>query len=374
MSLKDVFCQDKAISLLQRAYAAQRMSHAYIFAGPEGVGKFKVAGELARLLLCESPELEKTCGGDFADSCGRCNSCRLFDAGSHPDFNHVYKELRKFTRDGKGKPPPVDLPIDVVREFLIEKAPMRPTLSKRKVFVVSEAERLNASSQNCLLKVLEEPPEYCCIILLCTRLDRLLATTRSRCQTIRFSTIDDDRIIAHLKEMDLDGTKAGYFALLAQGSLGRACEWARLELAGAELYRTKKELIGSIADCRLGGVTELAEKLVGESARIASVWTDLDESTSRSDIVRRSQRTLIEMVISGFHDAMTLNITPEKGAVNFEQAGEIKKLARRFDPESAAERIADCYRMQGWIEVGVNGKLIFEQLLLNIADSGKLQV
>ena len=359
---------------MQRAYTAQRMPHAYIFAGPEGVGKFKTAGELARLLLCENPTSEKTCGGDFADSCGRCNSCRLFEAGSHPDFNHVYKELRKFTRDGKGKPPPVDLPIDVIREFLIHKAPTRPTLSKRKVFVVSEAERLNDSSQNCLLKVLEEPPDYCCIILLCTRLDRLLATTRSRCQTVRFSTIDDDRIIKRLREMGLDQARARYFARLAQGSLGRACQWTRVELAGAELYRTKKELIESIADCELAGVTELAEKLVGESARIASVWADLDRSTSRSDIVRRSQRTLIEMVISGFHDAMTLNITRQERAVNFEQRGEIEKLARRFDAEGSAERIADCYRMQSWIEAGVNGKLIFEQLLLNLADSGSIRV
>ncbi len=359
---------------MQRAYAAQRMAHAYIFAGPEGVGKFKTAGELARLLLCETPALEKTCGGDFTDSCGRCNSCRLFDAGSHPDFNHVYKELREFTKDGKGKAPPVDLPIDVIREFLIEKAPIRPAMSRRKVFVVSEAERLNDFSQNCLLKVLEEPPDYCCIILLCTRLDRLLATTRSRCQTVRFSTIDEGRIITHLRQMGLDETKAGYFALLSQGSLGRACEWGRLELAGAELYRTKKELIGSIADCDLAGVTELAEKLVSEGARIASVWTDLDNSTSRSDIVRRSQRTLIEMAISGFHDAMTLNITPEKGAINFEQGLEIEKLSRRFDAESSAERIADCYQMQGWIEAGVNGKLIFEQLLLKLADSGSIRV
>ena len=58
---------------------------------------------------------------DFADSCGNCESCRLFDAGSHPDFEHVYKELIKFTKDGKDKDTPVDFPIDVVREFLLEK-------------------------------------------------------------------------------------------------------------------------------------------------------------------------------------------------------------------------------------------------------------
>ncbi len=117
MSLKEVFCQDRAIDVLQRAFASDKWAHAYIFAGPEGVGKFKTASEWAKLLLCAEPVIED----GFADSCGLCPSCRLFDAGSNPDFNHVYKELLEFTRDNKDKKTPVDLPIDVIREFLVAK-------------------------------------------------------------------------------------------------------------------------------------------------------------------------------------------------------------------------------------------------------------
>jgi DNA polymerase-3 subunit delta' len=215
MSLKEIFCQDKAITILQRALATGKVPHAYIFAGQEGIGKFKTAREWARVLLCENPVVEN----DFTDSCGLCRSCQLFEAGSHPDFNHVYKELVEFTRDNKGRKTPVDLPIDVIREFLIEKVSVRPTLSKRKVFVVSEAERLNDASQNSLLKVLEEPPEYCCIVLLCTRMERLLPTTKSRCQMIRFAPIAEDRIIKKLTEMGIEQRLGRYFARLAQGSL-----------------------------------------------------------------------------------------------------------------------------------------------------------
>ncbi len=200
MSLKEIFCQDKAISILQRGFAANKMPHSYIFSGVEGVGKFKTAREWAKLLLCKSAVMEN----GFADSCGRCQSCRLFEAGSHPDFNLVYKELLEFTKDNKGKKTPVDLAIDVIREFLIDKVSTRPTLSQRRVFVVSEAERLNTASQNCLLKVLEEPPEYCTIILLCTRMERLLPTIKSRCQMIRFALIDEKRIIEKLKEAGLE--------------------------------------------------------------------------------------------------------------------------------------------------------------------------
>jgi DNA polymerase-3 subunit delta' len=174
MSFKEIFCQDRAIELLQRAFHSNRAAHAYIFAGPEGVGKFKTACEWAALLLCHDPVVVD----GFAESCGKCRPCRLLEAGSHPDFNHIYKELREFTEDGKGKGPPVDLPIDVVREFLIAKVSIRPSFSQRKVFVVSEAQKLNASSQNSLLKVLEEPPLYCCIVLLCSRLDELLPTIK----------------------------------------------------------------------------------------------------------------------------------------------------------------------------------------------------
>jgi DNA polymerase-3 subunit delta' len=370
MSLKNIFCQDKAIAILQKALAAGRVPHAYIFAGPEGVGKFAAAREWARLLLCESPTIEN----DFADSCGLCRSCQLFDAGSHPDFNHVYKELLEFTRDNKGKKTPVDLPIDVIREFLIEKVSTRPTLSKRKVFVVTEAERLNPSSQNALLKSLEEPPEYCCIIMLCTRMEKLLPTTKSRCQIIRFGPVAEDRIIEKLREMGADEQPARYFARLSQGSLGQACRWAELELADGNLYQMKKQLLNSLVKYEYAGALDLAQWLLGESKKIATFRADLDETTSRKDINRRSQTTIVQIIISALHDAMKLNATPAKDLINFDQKEQMQKLAGRFNPEQAAQKIADCYRTLHWIESSVNEKLIFDQLLLNLAASDKMGV
>lgn len=376
MSLKEIFCQDKAISILQRAFAAGRPAHAYIFAGPEGVGKFKTACEWAGMLLCQNRTIQKTNSADFADSCGSCQSCRSFKAGSHPDFNHIYKELREFTKDGKGKPPPVDLPVDVIREFLIAKATNKPTLSQNKVFVVSEAERLNVASQNCMLKVLEEPPEYCTIILLCTRLEKLLPTTKSRCQIIRFGPIDENRIIEKLKEMGIEREKARYFARLAQGSLGTACQWAQLELAGANLYKIKKELVNSLANYELADSLDIAAQLLDKSKKISSVWADLEKSRSKTDINRAAQKSLIQIIISALHDAMKLNTAAPSTieAVNFDQKEQIEKLARRFDSELAAAKIADCYKSLRWVESSVNEKLIFEQLLLNLAGSDTMAV
>ena len=369
MSFEEIFCQDKAIDILQRAFASGRWAHAYIFAGPEGIGKFKTAREWARLLLCESPAVKD----NFADSCGSCRPCRLFETGSNPDFAHIYKELREFTENGKGKPPPVDLPIDVIREFLIAKVSRKPTLSQRKVFIVSEAEKLNTASQNSILKVLEEPPEYCCIVLLCTRLEKLLPTTKSRCQTIRFGPIDESRIIEKLKEKGLKEEPARYFARLAQGSVGEACRWAELELADANLYKAKKKLINSIVSYELAETLDLAQELLAESKNIAAVWTSLDKATSKTDINRRAMKILVGIIISALHDAMNLNVKRAKEAVNFDQKEQIEKLAVRFDAERTAGKISDCYRAMRWIESSVNEKLIFEHLLLSLADSDTIR-
>ena len=370
MSIKEIFCQDKAIGILQRAYAVDKLSHAYIFAGTDGVGKFKTAVELARLLLCKNPVTEN----NFTDSCGQCDCCKLIEAGAHPDFNLVYKELIQFTEKGKGKKTPVDLPIDVIRQFLIEKISHRPTLSAKKIFIVKEAERLNASSQNALLKSLEEPPEYCHIILLCTHPERLLPTTRSRCQTICFSTIDQERIVEKLKEIGIETNQAKYFARLANGSLGLACQWAELSLADTNLYEIKKKLIDSIVSYKLADSVELAQQLLGESKKIAASWANIDEQTSKTDINRRAHKTLIQIIISALHDAMKLNIIGSENIINFDQKEQIEKLAHRFDAEQAAEKIADACETIRWVDASVNEKLIFEHLLLNLAVSDIMRV
>ncbi len=369
MSLKEIFCQDRAIAVLQRALAAGKVPHAYIFAGAEGVGKFKTAREWSKLLLCKNPVVEKkekTDSAEFADSCGLCQSCRLFEADSHPDFNTVYKELIQFTKDNKGRKTPVDLPIDVIREFLIDKVSTRPTLSDRKIFVASEAEKLNTASQNCLLKVLEEPPEYCCIILLCTRLEKLLPTTKSRCQIIRFGPIAEEKIIEKLKEMGIKQKQAQYFARLAQGSLGPPCQWAQLELAGTNLYETKRKLVSSLSTYEFADALQLAGWLLDERKKIAEAWAEVDKTTSKTDINRRAAKTLLQIIISALHDAMMTRLAETESIVNFDQEEQIEKLAGRFDAERLAEKIADAYKAIRWLESNVNEKLVFEQLLLNL--------
>ena len=368
MPLKNIFCQGKAITNLQLAFVADKVAHSYIFAGQDGVGKFTTARDFAKLLLCKNPVKR----GGFNDSCGNCVSCRAFDAGSHPDFEYVYKELYKYTKEGSDKEPSVEFRINVVREFLIEKVSSKPALSARRVFILTEAEKLNNESQNCLLKVLEEPPAYCCIILICTRPDKLLPTIRSRCQILRFGPVAEEKIIEKLHELGLDEKQAKFFARLADGSLGLACTYARLEQNEANLYQTKTGLLETIAELDYKDTLDLADNFLRQSKALAAVWANLEPGTSKTDISRKSAKIIIQIVIAALHDAMLANVTPQEHLINFDQPRQIQKIARRFNTEQAAQKIVDCFKAIHWVESSVNEKLIFETLLLNLAETDKI--
>ncbi len=370
MSLKSIFCQDRALDVLVRAFMSGRVPHAYIFSGPPGVGKFTTALEWGKLLLCERPVVQSK----SADSCGECESCVKFEAGSHHDFDHVYKELLEFTVGNKDKTAPLEFAIDVVREFILDKAGSKPVLSKKRVFIVSEAEKLNINSQNCLLKVLEEPPVYCSIILLSTSLERLLATVKSRSQIIRFGPIDEVKIIEQLEGMGLAKEQARYFSRLSEGSLGTAKQYARLELSDCGLYQRKREIVEMVVCGEYDQSLETAGKFLRHTGDIANSWEKLEEQTSKKHIRRSSVKTVIAITASALADAMKLKVSSEGELVNADQAKAVKRLASRLDAETAAEKIETCYRIMESFDSNVNERLGFEQLLLSLADFGTMKV
>ncbi len=373
MSIREIFCQKRAITKLQRALAAEKVAHAYIFAGPEGVGKFKTAGEWAKLLLC-SDRLRQAdeYGQPFFESCGQCASCRAFEKQIHPDFNLIYKELLQYTINGKKKKNPLQLPIDVIREFLIDKVAVKPQLSQFTVYVVCEAERLNSSAQNAMLKVVEEPPSYCFIILLCTRSERLLPTILSRCQRIRFGPIPEKRIAEQLEKLGIKPTEAAFWSRFAEGSLGNAIRWTELNKAGTDCYQIKKELVSRLAKLKLSGVVDSAAAMIKARESISQAWGELEADISKADIRKRTQKGLVQVVAAVFTDVMKLNTAADTTLINSDQRKEIGILADRFDPDQAAEQLEEVYKIGRWIEGNVNEKLIFEQLLLNVANSDRI--
>jgi DNA polymerase-3 subunit delta' len=213
-TLDDIFGQDAAVEFLRRALRADRLPHALVFAGPAGVGKATTARALGKLFLCEKPKEDRPCG--------KCDSCRVYDAGNHPDFHVVYRQLIRLEKESsKAKL----LPVDVVRDFLVAPANRKPSMGRGKVFVVEEAELMNAMAQNALLKTLEEPYGRALIVLLTDQPAALLPTIRSRCQTVRFGALDEQVVVRELVKRGIEKRLAARAAALSGGALGVALKW-----------------------------------------------------------------------------------------------------------------------------------------------------
>jgi len=373
MSLKEVYCQDKAIETFQRATQLGRLSHAYIFAGPDGVGKNKMAKEWAKTLLCKSPTTESTPDGEFLDNCENCESCLLFQGNAHPDIKYIYKELIRFSKKSENrKKTPIDMPKDVITEFVIDQVANRPKTGDKVVFIIDEAEKLNNSSQNALLKTLEEPPAHCIIILLCNRLDKLLPTTLSRCQVVKFGSINEDIITEQLLSNGTTPAQALYWARFTNGSLGASLHLSSLETKEKSFYEIKRELVNKIANLTLENALETAEWFCAVNKNVSKSWADGLENVSNSDITRRTNRCLLRMVMSVFGDAMKVNINSGESLINSDQSNEITKTASIYNADSCVEIIQKTYQSMGWVDSSVNERLIFEEMLLNFTESASM--
>jgi len=165
-------------NMMQRI-ASNKIAHAVIFTGPEGIGKYRFALAFVHRYFCKQPVDNQ--------ACGLCDACHLLKINHHPDL--------KLIRPAEGKQ---IINIDQIRE-LIEYQNLTPHSALRKVAIIDHAEMLNVNASNSLLKTLEEPPESAMLILITHHPDRLLATIRSRCQKVEFITPEPDQAVAWLK-------------------------------------------------------------------------------------------------------------------------------------------------------------------------------
>ena len=232
-------------NLLKRAAKENRVSHAYLFSGPDGVGKKLLALEFAKALNCASDKAYSQ-----AEECD-CASCRKVDKGIHPDV--VLVEYQGVS----------DIKVDQIREGVEDKLFLKPFEGSYKVVIVDESERMNRSAQNAFLKTLEEPPPKSVIILLTSRPQALLPTIRSRCQNVGFSELPYESILRILESgSDLAQEDLELSSRLSAGSPGLALKFDK------ELIEWRKDLLIKLSelDCRSAkDIAELTESMPTES-------------------------------------------------------------------------------------------------------------
>ncbi len=190
------------IEQLQRTVASDRIAGAYLFVGPTGVGKETVARYFAQLIFCQQDAQPPTV-------CGTCLACRKVDSGNHPDLRFI-------------RPEGSLLRIGQIRE-LQKQVIYEPLEASRKVYILTDVERMNAEAENCLLKTLEEPPAASVLILLTSNIQVLLPTTRSRCQILQFHPMPTQELVTVLTDrFSVTPEQATTLAIAAGGAIGKA--------------------------------------------------------------------------------------------------------------------------------------------------------
>lgn len=197
-------------AVLSQQEGGRGLSHAYILSGPAGSGRHTLARLLCGAMLCTASSGERPCG--------RCAPCRKVSSGVHPDVTVI-------SGPGEGKP----ITVDQVRALRSD-AYIRPNEGERKIYLLEQADRMNQSAQNAMLKLLEEGPAYAAFLLLAENAGGVLETVRSRCETLTLDPVAPDECLSWLQARFPQASRdeLADAANRCQGLLGRAVE----QLAG----------------------------------------------------------------------------------------------------------------------------------------------
>lgn len=196
MSFENIIGNENIKELLINSIKTNNLIHSYMFVGPDGIGKKLFANAFSKMILCENQ----------SEICNTCPSCVRFDSNNHPDF------LLLDSEDGKS------IKINQIR-FLQEKIAEKPIISSNKVYIINNSDLMTTEAQNCLLKTLEEPPEYAIIILVLSNENKLLNTIKSRCTKINFNKLTKDELGQFAKTKNIQSS--ANLLDICDGSIGK---------------------------------------------------------------------------------------------------------------------------------------------------------
>ena len=326
-----LFGHEEAIAAFREGLDSGRLHHAWLLAGPEGIGKALFADKAALRVLAEGagPPVEAP-GLDVADD---HPTARLVAAGSHPDL----MRLERLTRDGG---------TDLVRSISVEQVrglqrlfSTTTSMSPWRVVVIDAIDDLERNGANALLKNLEEPPPDTLFLLISHAPARLLPTIRSRCRLLRLSPLDDDAMTSALEAAldDVSEDEIRSLVAVGEGAPGRAIAWRGLDIAGLDTAMDALIRSGDPANARRSALAQsLALKsaqpryeafLARAPSRIAA------EARSREGAARIEAVKLWERAVALAGGARRLSLDPH--SVVFELAGTLAQLAPATKREAA---------------------------------------
>ncbi len=304
MPFRDLDGHSRLLDLTARAAMRGSLPPSLIFAGPEGVGKRRAAIALAQLFNCASPAgLEANAG---PDACGHCSPCRRIGRGVHADVLIIEP-------GGTGS-----IKVDQARQ-IIERSAYRPYEGRRRLVILDDADGMEVSAQNALLKTLEEPPDASTFVLVTARPEMLLPTVQSRCQRLRFGPLSPGEVAAVLmRDHGFAGTDAQAAALLAGGSIRRALDadttgyvQARKKaLATLTAVAASSNPRERLAAAKLLGGDNVDRQALGSRLRLlSSMLRDLGILLSRADeqaLANADMKASLERLLTSFDGERTV--------------------------------------------------------------------
>lgn len=324
MPFSEILGHQQQVEALRQSLEKNRLHHAFLFLGPEGVGKRTVALSLAMAVQC----LEKV--GDF---CGVCANCAKIRSGHHPD--------QRLLEPLPGKK---EISIQQIREMERE-LNFRPFSGRKKIAIVDPAALMNVSAQNALLKTLEEPPRDSLLILISTGVGGLLPTLLSRCLRVSFSPLPMDLVTRFLvSEKDIKQEKAEILAAMVMGSLGAA-----VRLDADDLLEKRKvwaQKISSLDKNNYKDGMALAEEFAG---------------------TREKSLEFLDWLEGWYRDILVYHTTDSvQGICNLDMEKEIKTQARLCQLERILFLMAHAVKTRGRLQRNVNRRMALENLFAEI--------
>lgn len=326
---------ERAVAAVDRAVVGsasqtgQYLAHAYLFAGPERVGKATLALRLAQGLNCEAE----------SRPCGECSICRRIASGSFADVFTVTVEP---TSEGAQRKA---IGVEQLRE--VERTvSLAPYEGRSRCVIIDPADGMTVQAQNAFLKTLEEPPPHVVFVMVATEPDRLLETILSRCQRIDFRPVPAAAIEEALAERGMEPERARTLARLANGRPG----WAFAMAEDESLLERRRE---TIEEGRSFGRISVADRMDAAEKLAARFRENREDVLSRVDLWESWQRDVL-LVLTGAADAMANVDMREQVEADASASSQAEVLAFLRRLEQAREAL----------QSNVNARLVLEDLLL----------
>lgn len=311
---------------LMAARNNSRLSHAYLFFGPEGTGKKQLALTFAQALNCSASE---------NPPCGTCLSCIKVERRTHPDVNLIQAEGEQ-------------IKIDQIRE-LQRDIFLPPLEGFYKVYILDEAERMTLEAANCLLKTLEEPSSYALLILVSARPHLLPATVASRCQKLRFKPLGKKTVAQILTTQGVAKEEATILAALSGGSLAVAGE-----LKDGEILRERQALLPLLTGSEPAGARVIFE--------LSQRWAKEGE---RAEL-------LLRLLMSWFRDLLALRDgAGEEILINQDELAALKQAQGRYSRDRLLSIFQDIIDAQEALARKANKQLTLNMLLWKTIAEGR---